>query len=170
MGEDQILGLIVDDQPEARLEIRECAEVLGYDFIETGSVEEAREVLRREHVDFVVLDLSIPFKKGRPDKIEFGKILLDKILQEHPGVGVVVVTAHESYYHAVDIMRRSSAVSAVSFVPKPFDDNPGNPSLTKQIGCRSAGATRLRSNNKQLNGDKAGKQGAPRVPMECKPP
>jgi CheY-like chemotaxis protein len=130
MGEDRIRGLIVDDEPAARLEIRECAEVLGYDFIEAASVEEAREVLRRERVDFVVLDLSIPYKKGRPDKIEYGKVLLDEILQKHHGVGIVVVTAHESYYHAVDVMQRSSAVS---FVPKPFDDTPDNPSLTRQI-------------------------------------
>jgi len=128
---DKKKGLIVDDLPASRVEIREHAEAMGHEFEEAASVEEARAKLAGGEFDYVVLDLQLPMREGRPDKIEYGRALLTEIVRDHPYVAVVVVTAHGTTdEHIVGVM---SASPLVTYVAKPFDERPGRTRLTVEI-------------------------------------
>jgi two-component system, OmpR family, KDP operon response regulator KdpE len=66
--------LVVDDEPAIRRLLRSTLGVQDYSVLEAASVEEALEVLGREKVDLVILDLGLPdgdglevIRKLRPD-------------------------------------------------------------------------------------------------------
>jgi len=131
MEKGEIRALIVDDLKAAREEIREHIDALGHASDEAGCVEEARKMLKNHAYNYVVLDLQLPMRDGKPDKIEYGKAFLDEIIAAYLYMGIVVVTGHgKTYLHVVDVMGRSPLVR---YVPKPFDDDPRNPRLTDMI-------------------------------------
>ena len=66
--------LVVDDEPAIRRLLRSTLGVQDYSVLEAASVKEALEVLGREKVDLVILDLGLPdgdglevIRKLRPD-------------------------------------------------------------------------------------------------------
>lgn len=131
MDKGEIRALIVDDLKAARDDIREHIDALGHASDEADCVEEARKMLKNHAYNYVVLDLQLPMRAGKPDKIEYGKAFLDEIIGAYLYMGIVVVTGHgKTYLHVVDVMGRSPLVR---YVPKPFDDDPRNPKLTDMI-------------------------------------
>lgn len=59
--------LIVDDSITARMIVRRCLEVVGFEgarFIEAGNGKEALAILKREAADLVVTDLNMPVMDG----------------------------------------------------------------------------------------------------------
>lgn len=114
------IGLIIDDDEAIRETLEDRLDSLGYDHHSCGSQLEAVERLRRCRYDFVLLDLELPVRFGKPSSIQVGSNLLDQIRadERNSGTKVLVVTAHGSDRPdlAVDLMKRG----ADDFINKPF--------------------------------------------------
>ena len=93
---------------------------LGHDSDCASAQTEARERLNRCTYDYVILDLELPVRFGRPASISTGKNILSEIRghPKHSRVPVLVVTAHghDGPDLAVDVMK----LGATDFIKKPF--------------------------------------------------
>ena len=115
-----IHALIIDDDPAIRETLTDRLESLGHTFDQAASQEEGEELLREKRFDYVLLDLELPLRRGRPASLEAGKNLLrdaiaNPLIQR---VGFIVVTAfgHDTPDLAVEVMK----IGAVDFVRKPY--------------------------------------------------
>jgi CheY-like chemotaxis protein len=59
------LVLVVDDDPSLRLLCRVNLELDGYRVVEAGSIDEARDLLAREEIDALLLDVHVGLDDGR---------------------------------------------------------------------------------------------------------
>ncbi len=57
--DDRPRVMVLDDEPTARLIMNRYLGLHGYDTIAAGTVDEAVAVLKREHVDAVILDVGL---------------------------------------------------------------------------------------------------------------
>lgn len=81
--------LVVEDEPMQRQLYCEELTAAGYEAIGVGSALEAEEILSRERVDLVILDLNMPGVSGLE--------LLPRIHELHPGLPMIIHTAYGSY-------------------------------------------------------------------------
>jgi len=100
--------LIVDDDPSIRRATSLALEATGHyvETCETGAV--ALKSLRESSFDLVLLDLYLAEENGLQ--------VLQIIRRDHPGVHVVIFTAHATIPTAVEATR----LGAVDFLEKPF--------------------------------------------------
>jgi two-component system response regulator AtoC len=101
--------LVIDDDPAVGTVL---AALLGQDGLGCRQAKDAAEalgILRKEPVDVVVSDISMPGKSGME--------LLPEIGEGWPGLPVIMLTAHGSVPTAVEAMR----LGAADFILKPFD-------------------------------------------------
>lgn len=101
--------LIVDDEPRIRNSLTICLEGEGYDVAEASSAPDALAEVRRRPFDLAFLDLRLGAASGLD--------LLPDLLEEQPGLKVIVITAYASIESAVEAMRRG----ATDYLPKPFE-------------------------------------------------
>jgi len=80
--------LVVDDEPDVRNYLASILQDARFNVLTAGDGEEALEIARREHPDFISLDLVMPRKSGQKVLYELRK---DKALSRIP---VLIVTAH----------------------------------------------------------------------------
>ncbi len=100
--------LIVDDERSLR---ESCASVLQYEGYQVSTCsrgEEARETLKRNQFDIVLLDLYMPEVPGPR--------LLRACLEAHPNTIVIVITGNPSLDSSLDVLR----AGAWYYLPKPF--------------------------------------------------
>jgi DNA-binding response OmpR family regulator len=97
--------LVVDDEASIRLLCRINLELEGYRVLEAESLGEARALLAGEPVDVVLLDIHVGLEDGR--------VLLAEIREEHPEIGVAVLTGPAQ----IDPAER---LGADGLIPKPF--------------------------------------------------
>ena len=76
--------LVVDDEPEMRSAVSEYLELRGYVVSTAASGTEMRQVLAKEPVDLVLLDLGLPGEDG---------IVLTRELRAESQIGIIIVTA-----------------------------------------------------------------------------
>jgi len=81
--------LLIDDEPNIRLLYATMLSERGHEVREASSGCEALEYLERESVDLVVLDIKL----GRENGLE----LLQEIVNRHPRVPVILLTAYTSF-------------------------------------------------------------------------
>ena len=101
--------LIVDDEPSIRTVLRAHLKRAGYRPLMAEDGAAAVEVLAREPVDLVVSDLKMP----RMD----GMALLSHCVSQHPGLPVILITAHGTVDSAVEAIKQG----AHDYITKPFD-------------------------------------------------
>src|SRR5882672_12015552 len=100
--------LIVDDERSLR---ESCASVLeyeGYHVTLCSRGEEARDVLKRNKFDIVLLDLYLPEIPGIR--------LLRTCLETHPDTIVIMITGNPSIDSSLEALR----AGAWDYLPKPF--------------------------------------------------
>lgn len=116
------LALVIEDDPSIREALGDRLDSLGHDHHCVGCLNEARERLGRCSYAYILLDLELPVRFGRPPSIPVGKNLLHEIRKNprHAGIPVLVVTAHghDRPDLAVEVMK----AGASDFVKKPFDN------------------------------------------------
>jgi DNA-binding NtrC family response regulator len=100
--------LIVDDEPNARLNIGEYLKLQGYEVIDAARLAEAREVLRHAQADIVLLDVQLP--DG------YGPTLLDEVALLPVRPPVILITGYAEVDMAVDAMKNG----AHDFLRKPI--------------------------------------------------
>ncbi|MGE5443672.1 MAG: response regulator, partial [Ignavibacteriales bacterium] len=73
--------LVVDDEPNVRLVYREVLRDRGYEVSEAESGKEAFDILNRERIDLVVLDIKL--------RLESGLDVLQRVTKEFPNLPVI---------------------------------------------------------------------------------
>lgn len=100
--------LIIDDEPNTRLNFRLALELEGYQVAEASGGAAAREQLLGERFDLVILDLRMPGTDGLQ--------LLEQMRGKNMSTPVVIVTAYGSVPDAVRAMK----LGAIDFLEKPL--------------------------------------------------
>ena len=101
--------LVVDDEEPLRRGLLRMLTGAGYACTGAASAAEGREVLARQPVDLVLCDVNMPGENGFS--------LLRSISEQHPGVGVIMVTALADVRAAEPAAR----YGALGYVLKPFE-------------------------------------------------
>ena len=102
--------LVVDDDPNIRKLIIASLKREGYRFCEAANGAEALDIMRKEHVHLVVLDLMMPQVSG-------WDVLQERQRDEHlREIPVIVVSASRGPEIASAVDKGICA-----FLPKPFD-------------------------------------------------
>ncbi len=99
--------LSVDDEEHARQNIEEFLTPLGYDVVSVGTLKEAREALRINDPDVILLDVTLP--DG------YGPELLYETANLPVRPPIIIITAHGDIEMAVDAMKNG----AHDFLTKP---------------------------------------------------
>ncbi len=81
--------LVIDDEPNLRLIFREALSEGGYKVLEAESSQETFDILKRETVDLVVLDIKL--------RSESGLDVLQRIANEFPNLPVILCSAYVSF-------------------------------------------------------------------------
>ncbi|MDA2920471.1 response regulator [Desulfobacterota bacterium AH_259_B03_O07] len=81
--------LVVDDEPNIRFIYKEVLNEEGFEVAEAESVNETFDILNRENIDLVVLDIKL--------RSESGLDILQRITREFPNIPVVLCSAYVSY-------------------------------------------------------------------------
>jgi DNA-binding NtrC family response regulator len=103
--------LVVDDEKNIRRSLRMVLEEPGYSVIDVATAEEALDVLHKEEVDLILLDVRLPKMSG------IG--LLQNIRQKEPlaQIPVIMISGHASIAEAVQAVQ----LGATDFFEKPLD-------------------------------------------------
>lgn len=102
--------LVIDDEPGHRLMVRAVMEDAGWQVEEAGSGEEGLDFLRQDKVHVVLLDMRMPGMDGQE--------ALARILELHPALPVIMLTAYGTVGRAVDAMK----AGAFDYLTKPADN------------------------------------------------
>ena len=81
--------LVVDDEPNVRLVYNEELSDEGYEVLESESGKETFEILNREPVDLIVLDIKL--------RSESGLDVLQKITKQFPDIPVILCSAYSAF-------------------------------------------------------------------------
>ncbi len=108
MAEHKIKILVIDDEKNIRLTLRDILEDDGHNVIEAGSGEDGLELLKNENVDLVLLDVRLPGMDGI--EVLKGIRKLDETLD------VIMISGHATVGTAVDALR----IGAYDFLEKPL--------------------------------------------------
>jgi len=100
--------LVIDDERNIRQTLAMCLEGLGCKTAQAATGTAALAALRQEAYDVAFCDLRL--------SAENGVDILPRLLAEHPGLEVVIITAYATVDTAVEAMRRG----AKDYLPKPF--------------------------------------------------
>ena len=107
MSEGRIL--VVDDELEVRLVLREFLGGRGYDVRVAEGGLQALEIVEEFNPQVVLLDVTMP----QMDGVE----TLRQLLEVRPGLSVIMVTANSD----VGTTSKLLALGAADYIPKPFD-------------------------------------------------
>jgi signal transduction histidine kinase/FixJ family two-component response regulator len=101
--------LIVDDEQSIRIGSERILSRMGCQVLTAGRGEEGLEILSREPVGIVLLDMKMPGMDGMEVLREIGK--------HHEDILVIVITGFATVETAIEAMKNG----AYDFIPKPFE-------------------------------------------------
>jgi len=104
--------LIVDDNDINRLNLKLLLKK-EHEVFEAGELNSAEEILGKQRIDLVLLDLALP---PEPDNPEIGLGYLASLHEANPDLTVIVITGHDAH----DIAERAQQLGATDFFAKPF--------------------------------------------------
>ncbi len=125
--------LIIDDEEVLQDILTSLVQREGHQASSARTGEQGLEILRREEVDLVLLDLMLPGMSGQE--------ILHQIISEDPDQVVVIITAYSSIEGAIDAMKEG----AFHYISKPFKNEEVLITLRKGLERR-----KLKSENKAL--------------------
>ncbi|MCP4872084.1 MAG: sigma-54-dependent Fis family transcriptional regulator [Proteobacteria bacterium] len=101
--------LVVDDEELIRWSLAEELRSEGYHPVEAGSLEEARTLAAKEHLELCIFDVRLPDGSGVD--------LLREFRERDADLPIVMITGHGNVALAVEVTR----LGATEYIPKPFD-------------------------------------------------
>jgi two-component system response regulator HydG len=110
LADDNVLILVVDDEPEHADGIVEALERYSSNVMAVYSGRDALEIIRKQQVGIVITDLNLG---GDID----GLAVLDESLKRDPDCAVILITAYASIDTCKDAIRQG----AVDYLVKPID-------------------------------------------------
>jgi len=108
MADHKIKILIIDDEKNIRLTLRDILEDEGHYVVEAATGEDGLELLKNENVNLVLLDVRLPGMDG----IE----VLKGIRKIDESLDVIMISGHATVGTAVDALR----IGAYDFLEKPL--------------------------------------------------
>jgi len=106
---DNILILVVDDEADTREGCERILSRMGYQVLTADGGEAAMEIVKRDPVSIVLLDLKMPGVDGME--------ILEEIREFNAGILVIVITGYATVELAIEAMK----LGAYDFIPKPFE-------------------------------------------------
>ncbi|NQT57197.1 MAG: response regulator, partial [Desulfobacteraceae bacterium] len=100
--------LVVDDEKSIRDGCHRVLTGKGYDVSTAENGQQALDILTKEAVDIILLDLKMPVMNGEE--------VLKKSHDQYPDIPVIIITGHGTVDTAVECMKKG----AYDFIPKPF--------------------------------------------------
>lgn len=100
--------LIVDDEVDLRVLLREVLETAGYDVTVACDGVEALQALERERFDAALLDIQMPRMNGIQ--------VLQHISKHYPDTKSIVLTGYSDLRYATESRKHG----AVEFISKPY--------------------------------------------------
>ncbi|MBV9391586.1 MAG: response regulator [Verrucomicrobia bacterium] len=100
--------LVVDDEPNVRLNYRIALETESYEVFAVDSGERAIQVLAEREISLAILDMRMPGMDGLE--------LLEKVRESGINVPTLIITAYSDVPHAVKAMK----LGAIDFLQKPL--------------------------------------------------
>lgn len=100
--------LVVDDERVVREGCRRVLTGKEYEVLTAENGQAAMEMLLKESVDIILLDLKMPVMSGEE--------VLEKTSKEYPDIPVIIITGHGTIDTAVECMKKG----AYDFITKPF--------------------------------------------------
>jgi DNA-binding NtrC family response regulator len=99
--------LVVDDES---IVLESCKRVLGdsFEVVPARSADEALEVMRREPIGVILLDIKMPGRDGMS--------LLREVKEKWPNIPVIVMSG----YATAETVEQVSRTEAATFIAKPF--------------------------------------------------
>jgi DNA-binding response OmpR family regulator len=147
-------ALVVDDSPEILEDVKDRLESMGHTCDCASCQDKARVFLNENKYSYVLLDLEIPVKYGRPSRLQNGQNLLSEVrkIKGYENIPIVIMTSHgkDSPQLAVDVMRCNGAND---YVTKPFPEKGHTLEKAIRDALRSAGrshAAAKKRSGKQL--------------------
>jgi CheY-like chemotaxis protein len=134
--------LVVDDDQDILDDVQERLRAINHVAITAACLDDARARLEQPHdFAYVLLDLEIPTRYGKPPMTQQGLNLLHFIHQAQPTLPVVVMTAHghDSSDLPAEVMRHGRAFD---YLRKPFA-RPGDKHRTLEAAAKAAHEHRL---------------------------
>ena len=101
--------MLVDDEVDIQTVLRKILTTRGYDVVVAQNGADALELLKKEKVDLILLDILMPVMDG------FGCFKLLKKEQAYAKIPVIVITARGGMRDTFEVM------GVDDFVPKPFE-------------------------------------------------
>ncbi|WP_353203402.1 nitrogen regulation protein NR(I) [Sphingomonas sp.] len=101
--------LVVDDDAAIRTVVGQALKRDGHRIITAASIAEAEVQLAATLPDVLISDVVLPDGNGLD--------LVDRVVRQHPGLPVIVLSAQNTLTTAV----RATEVGAFDYLPKPFD-------------------------------------------------
>jgi DNA-binding NtrC family response regulator len=99
---------VVDDERNIQLTLKAILEKRGYTVVSAFTAKQGWEMVEREKLDALLLDLGLPDEDGLS--------LLRKIHPLHPKLPIIVVTANDSLHNAIESIK----IGAFHFLSKPY--------------------------------------------------
>ncbi len=116
------LALIVDDNFRVRETLEDRVAELEHDFHSVGSQREACEHLDLHTYDYILLDLELPARSGKPPRAEVGRELLRQT-KEHPRNRAALVLSMSAHFGPdSELGDEMVELGAAAWIGKPFDD------------------------------------------------
>ena len=100
--------LVVDDEKSIRDGCHRVLTGKGYDVSTAENGQQALDLLTKEAVDIILLDLKMPVMNGEE--------VLEKSHDQYPDIPVIIITGHGTVDTAVECMKKG----AYDFITKPF--------------------------------------------------
>jgi DNA-binding NtrC family response regulator len=100
---------VVDDDPDIREVLKDRLDSLGYRVLVAASGKAGLELLEKQNLQLILLDIEMPVMDGLE--------VLKEIRNRELDITVVMITAHGTIERAVEAMK----VGAYDFIPKPFE-------------------------------------------------
>lgn len=100
--------LIVDDDPGMRQSVLDLLSIQNYNCQLASDGQEALEVLSRQPVDLMLLDLNMPGMNGQH--------VLEQVKKDYPCTDVIIVSGETTFDNATNALRKG----AEDFIRKPY--------------------------------------------------
>jgi two-component system phosphate regulon sensor histidine kinase PhoR len=103
------LVLVVDDEQDIRDASERILSRVGYHVQKASRGDEALDILNKERVDILLLDLKMPGMDGLE--------VLERVRKQNTQIQVIVITGYATVETAIEAMKHG----AYDFIPKPFE-------------------------------------------------
>lgn len=100
--------LVVDDEKNIRETLKDVLEDEGYKIILAADGKQAIDILKKDQVDVMLLDLWLP-KVG-------GMEVLDRVKREYGDVEIIIISGHGT----IDVAVKATKIGAFDFIEKPL--------------------------------------------------